>query len=117
MYDILLILLSWGERRLKKIENEEQDKLDFLGLNLEKVPKFIKESEVPSFNISRLNNDKDLKIYQFIPIDKIEILLTPTLRSDNVKIKYTEAMPLKFFLNPNGDEEEQLLFKSFSKLL
>ena len=49
------------EKRVKKIENEElQEKLDFLGLSLEKLPKFISDAEVPSFNISRMNNDKEI---------------------------------------------------------
>lgn len=103
---------------MKKIENEElQEKLDFLGLNLEKLPKFITDCEIPSFNTSRLNNDKDLKVYKFVPIDQIEILLTPTLRSDNIKQKYSESLPLKFFLNEDGDEEEVMLFKTFSKIV
>ncbi len=106
------------EKRVKKIENEElQEKLDFLGLSLEKLPKFISDAEVPSFNISRMNNDKDLKVYKFIPIDKIEILLTPALRSDPIKTKYEEAVPLKFFLNEDGDEEEMMFFKTFSKIV
>ncbi len=106
------------EKRVKKIENEElQEKLDFLGLSLEKLPKFISDAEVPNFNISRINNDKDLKVYQFIPIDKIEILLTPALRSDPIKTKYEEAVPLKFFLNEDGDEEEMMFFKTFSKIV
>ena len=106
------------ERSVKKIENEElQEKLDFLGLSLEKLPKFISDAEVPNFNVSRINNDKDLKVYKFIPIDKIEILLTPALRSDPIKTKYAEAVPLKFFLNEDGDEEEMMFFKTFSKIV
>lgn len=100
------------------IENDElKDKLDYLGLNLKKLPKFIKDSEKPSFSTSRLNNDKDLKIYRFVPIDQIEILLTPCLRSDDIKQKFAEAIPLRNFLHNDGDEEEVALFKTFAKIL
>jgi len=103
---------------LKRIEIDElQQNLDWLGLKISKLPKFIKDSTMPSFNISRLNNDKDLKVYKFVPIEDIEILLTPTLRSDDIKKKYSEAMPLKFFLNDDGDAEEIMLYKTFAKIV
>lgn len=103
---------------MKKVESGELlEKLDFLGLSLDKLPKFITDSNVPNFNVSRLNNDKDLKVYRFVPINQIEILLTPCLRSDNIQKKYAEAMPLKLFLNEDGDEEEMMLYKTFSKIV
>ena len=103
---------------MKKIEKDElQHNLSYLGLNLSRVPKFINEAEIPIFNTARINNDKDLNVYKFVPIDKIEILLTPSLRSDSLKQKYSEAVPLKFFLNSKGDSEELLLFETFSKIV
>ena len=119
-YDILknIIVRIWRGKDLNFFEDEElNEKLDFLGLNIKKVPKFLKDLITPSFNISGLSNDKDLKVYKFIPIDQIEILLTPCLRSDDIKKKYSEALPLKFFLNYNGDDEEVMMFKTFSKLV
>ena len=103
---------------MKRVINDElSENLEILGLNLEKIPKFIKDANIPSFNTSRINNDKDLKVYKFVPIDEIEILFTPCLRSDDIKEKYSEAVPLKFFLNMDGDEEEVALFKTFSKIV
>ena len=85
---------------MKAFEDEElKEKLDYLDLNLKRLPKFLKDATVPNFNISALSNDRDLRVYKFVPIDKIEILFTPYLRSDNIKKKYSEAVPLKFFLN------------------
>ncbi len=103
---------------MKKLQNDElQESLDFLGLDLDKVPKFIKDATIPSFNTSRLNNDKDLKVYKFVPISEIEILITPCLRSDDMHKKMAEALPLKCFLNIDGDEDEIAMFKTFSKIL
>ncbi len=103
---------------MKNAQNDElQENLEFLGLNLEKLPKFIKEATVPKFNPTRLNHDKDLKVYKWIPVNKLEILLTPCLRSDSIQKKYTQAVPLKFFLNRDGDEEEVALYKTFSKIV
>lgn len=103
---------------MEEVENDElHENLEFLGLDLKKLPKFVREATIPSFNPSRLNNDKDLKVYKFVPIDQIEILLTPCLRSDSIKKKYGEAMPLKFFLNGDGDPEEIMFYKTFSKIV
>lgn len=100
------------------IQNGElQENLEFLGLDLEKLPKFIVDATMPAFNTSRLNNDKDLKVYKFVPISEIEILITPCLRSDDIQKKYAEALPLKCFLNGDGDEEEVAFFKTFSKIV
>ena len=103
---------------MKKVINDElQENLEILGLNLDKLPKFLTEATMPVFHTSRTNNDKDLKVYKFVPIDQIEILLTPCLRSDEIKEKFAEAVPLKFFLNMDGDEQEVTLFKTFSKIV
>ena len=104
---------------MKKIENDDlMENLEFLGLDLNKIPKFLKEATLPIFNTSKLNdNNKELKVYKFVPIDKIEILLTPCLRNDDIKQKYDSAVPLKYFLENDGDEEEIALFKTFSKIV
>lgn len=103
---------------MKAFEDEElKEKLEYLDLNLKRLPKFLKDSTVPNFKISGLSNDKDLRVYKFVPIDKIEILFTPYLRSDSIKKKYSEAVPLKCFLNYDGDEEEIMMFKTFAKIL
>lgn len=103
---------------MKKIDNDElQEKLDFLKLDLEKIPKFIKEATTPSFSTNRVLNDKELKVYKFVPINQIEILFTPCLRSDELKKKYSECLPLKNFLNSDGDEEEVMYYKTFSKII
>ena len=103
---------------MKFVEDDElNEKLEFLNLNLKKLPKFLRDVDVPSFKTNGLSNDKDLKVYKFIPVDQIEILFTPCLRSDNIKKKYSEAVPLKFFLNGDGDEEEIMMFKTFAKIV
>ena len=90
-------------------QNEDfKAKLEFLDLDLKNVPDCLTEFNALNFNISRIYNDKDHKIYKFIPIDKIEILLTPCLREDSVKDKYNKAVPLyKFFEKPQTAEDEE----------
>lgn len=102
---------------VKLEDNELQEKFELLGLSLKKVPKFITDAIVPSFNVSRINNDKDLKVYKFVPISEIEILLTPTLRSEDIKKKISKAIPLKNYLNYDGDEEEIMQYRTLAKIV
>ena len=95
-------------------------KLEFLGLDLENIPEYLKDFSPLNFNTSRLNNDKDHRVYRFVPIDKIEILITPSLRSDDIKKKYSNAVPLGRFFNPEGDQDDieryATLLKIFNSL-
>ena len=98
-----------------------QDKLDYLKLDLEDLPESLRESHSLNFNISRLNNDKEHRVYKFIPIDKIDILFTPCLREDTVKNKYSKAVPLYNFLDidsnsEDAEDKELTLIKVLSRL-
>lgn len=91
----------------KKANNGDlTTKLGFLGLDLEDIPEYLRDFSPLNFNTSRLNNDKDHRVYRYVPIDKIEILITPCLRSDDIKKKYSEAVPLGKFFGTEGDEED-----------
>ena len=91
----------------KKANNGDlTTKLDFLGLDLEEIPDYLRDFSPLNFNTSRLNNDKEHRVYRYVPIDKIEILITPCLRSDDIKKKYSEAVPLGKFFGTEGDEED-----------
>lgn len=81
-------------------------KLKYLGLDMDKIPDSLLVNHALNFNYSRLNNDKDHKVFRFVPIEKIEILLTPTLRSDSVREKYSKAFPLIKYLEADSSTEE-----------
>lgn len=92
----------------KIIKDDLISKLNYLGLDLDNIPDCLKEYEPLNFNITRLNNDKDHRVFKYIPIDQIQILLTPSLRSDNIKQKYSNSLPLNEYIEPNGDTEENI---------
>ena len=104
----------------KYTEDDLLSKLKYLGINKEKIPEYLKDFSPISFNTTRLNNDKVHRVFQFVPIDKIQILLTPCLRGDDIKDKYSKAVPLGRFFNPAGNEEDierfATLLKIFTKL-
>lgn len=104
---------------MKKVNNNDdiQEKLDYINLDLSKPPKFIRNGTIPTFTTNGLNNDKESKVYKYIPINEIEILITPYLRSDDLKKKFSNAVHLNKCLNPNGNEEDKILYKYFAKTL
>ena len=102
---------------VEQIKRDLISKLDYLGLNLENINTALYDFNPLNFNVSRLNNDKDHKVFRFIPIDKIEILLTPSLRSDSVREKYSKAEPLRNYLVADGNEEALEKYTTFLKML
>lgn len=98
-------------------KSELKSKLQYLKLDLEKLPEVLTNFEPINFNVSRLNNDKDHRIFRFVPIDKIEILLTPALRTDPLREKYSKAMPLYKYLSEGETEEDLERFTTFLKMI
>ena len=95
----------------KIIKDDLLNKLKYLGLDLENIPDCLTYYEPLNFNISRSNNDKDHKVFKYVPIDKIDILLTPTLRSDSVKTKYTNSEPLISYIIPSSKDDKENIEK------
>ncbi len=104
--------------RKKKIEMDSklQEKLDYIGLDLNKLPKNLKEYTEISFRTIKGYDEKKYKQYKFINVNDIEILLSPTNRVDSIKEKYEQALPLAFYLD-NKSEENIVNHTKFLQLL
>ena len=92
--------------RKKKVEVDSkiQEKLDYIGLNLSKLPKSLKEYTKINFRTVKGYNEKKYKQYRVINVNDIEILLSPTNRMQSIKEKYENAMPLCFYLDSKSEE-------------
>lgn len=99
------------------MKNDLTSKLEYLGLDLNNIPDCLYDFSPLNFNVSRLNNDKDHNVFRFIPIDKIEILLTPCLRSDTVREKYSKSSPLGKYLVGEQSEEGLERYTTFLKMI
>ena len=89
-----------------------KEKLSILGLDLDNMPTFLTESKPIVFNPSRLNNDRELKVYKYVPISDIEVFCTTAYRDDNIREKYVNAMPFGEFIRlsqQDTDKSVQLL--------
>ena len=102
----------------KTAENNDtiKEKLEYLGLDLEKIPKNIKQSEPLEFRIPKFYDEEQYKQYRYVNIKDIEILLSPTNRMDEIEEKYKKASPLADYLD-NKSEENILKHTTFLKML
>ncbi len=98
-------------------KNDLDKKLNYLNLDLENIPDEIIDYSPLNFNVSRLSNDKDHRVFKFVPIDKIDILITPCLRTDSLRDKYSKAMPLFKYILPAENDDEIERYTSFLKML
>ncbi len=98
-----------------------KEKLDLIGLDFDNLPDFLCKVKPLSFNSSRLNNDKELKIYKYVSIRDIDIYCTPSHRDDTVKEKYNRAVPLGVYIRQSEDDSEKSaellrVFEKFSSI-
>lgn len=95
-----------------------KEKLNVLGLDLENLPTFLTETKPIIFNPSRLNNDKELKVYKYVSIKDIEIYCTTAYRDDSIKEKYRKSQPLGKFIKASEEDAEKSaeLLNMFDKI-
>lgn len=93
-----------------------EEKLEYIGLNLNKIPKFLKEFAPLDFRMSKLKEDNKHIVYKYIPINKIQILITPKNRLDDIEEKYAKAAPIMAYLEPKAQEDIERHAKFLSML-
>ena len=100
------------------VENNDtiKEKLEYLGLDLEKIPKSIKQYKPLEFRIPKFYDEEQYKQYRYVNIKDIEILLSPTNRMDEIEDKYKKASPLADYLDSKS-EENILKHTTFLKML
>lgn len=67
------------------------DKLKYIGLDLDNIPEFIKNFKELDYRPSKYNDEHLYKVYKYINVDDIQILLTPTNRLSYMGEKYRES--------------------------
>ncbi len=93
-----------------------EEKLEYLGLNLSKIPASIKKFEALEFRVPKFYDEKQYRQYRYIPIKDIQIMLSPTNRLDEIEQKYRQASPLIDYLD-NKKEENILKHTTFLNML
>ena len=103
-------------------KEEIKNNLEYLGLNLENPSEVLTKVSVLGFTISKLKDDRDLKVYKYIPIEEIEIL-TPHNKEEDLKKRYSDAKHISEYLKSDTEDVENYtrylefinLFQYFNK--
>lgn len=97
-------------------KNGIKEKLEYLGLDLDSIPKELKNYKPLEFRIPKFYEEKQYKQYRYVPVKNIQILLSPTNRLDDIEEKYKKARPLEEYLD-NKKEENILKHTTFLNML
>ena len=103
-------------RKKKEIIEGITDKLEYLGLNLDKIPENLKKFEPLEYRVSRFYDEKQYRQYRYIDIKDIQILISPTNRLTELDEKYKKARPLYEYLD-NKNEENIIKHTTFLNML
>ena len=103
-------------RRKKEVIDGISDKLEYLGLDLEKIPADLKKFEPLKYKIPRFYDEKKYRQYRYVDIKDIQILLSPTNRLEDLSEKYKKASPLYEYLDKDS-EKNFLKYTTFLNML
>ncbi len=95
---------------------EVKEKLEYIGLDLNNIPSFLKEFEGLDFRPARTYVEGAHKVYKYISVQDIEILLTPKNRLNTLQEKYHSASHIYSYIEPKT-EDDILKHVTFLKML
>lgn len=82
-----------------------KEKLEYLNLDLENIPEFLEKYTPLDFRVSNGVSDNEQIVYKHVPINKIQILITPTTKSEELRKKYSESLPISRYASMKNDED------------
>ena len=86
------------------MKNEELI-LEYIGLDLNKTPKALTIKDVIDIRNTEIKSEKNYKVYKFIPIKDINILVTNTHRLDEPAKKIETINVLPYYLDKKNTQE------------
>lgn len=85
--------------------NMLREKVDYIGFDLEKVPEFLKKFEPLNYRVPKVYDEITYKVYKYVNVKDIEILITPKDRLDELADRYRLASPLFTYMKPETNED------------
>ena len=80
-------------------------KVNYIGFELEEVPEFLKKFEPLNYRVPKVYEETTYKIYKYVKIKDIEIMITPKDRLDELSERYKLASPLFTYMKPETNED------------
>ena len=100
----------------KDTEKTIEKNMEYIGLNLDKLPTFLKQHESLNFRPSKSYDDTIYKVYKYVNIKEIEILISPSDRLMDLKERYSLSSPIVEYLDSNKEENIEK-FANFLKMI
>lgn len=88
---------------LKK-DDEIAKKIEYLGLNLSRISKNLKDYEDLKYKVPKFYDESQYKQYRYVKVKDIQIMLTPSNRLDDLEEKMQNASPLLDYLDNKKEE-------------
>lgn len=94
------------------------ENFEYLGLKDEYKEYILNKKTNIEFEINRIYSDKEQKVYKYINIDDIEIILTPHNKDDDLKEKINDGIYIQYFLENNDENLDSYKRKlEFNKIV
>lgn len=87
--------------------------LEYLNLDLKKVPDSINNNDDIDIKASEIRNEKNYKVYKYVPIKDINIVITKARRLDEPSKKIESMKDLSYYLSKKNEEEYKELLNIF----
>ena len=84
--------------------NEIISNLEYLNLDLNNIPQILLNKIESEMLPARNYEEKKFKVYKYVPISKIKILLTRANRLNTIQEKWKASAPLHSYLVPENEE-------------
>ena len=91
--------------RKEKIDLKN-DVLEYIGLDLENIPQKLLEAE--SIHFSDFSNSNVYKVYDYVSVHDLEILITPLDRTAEIRERYKTAKPLSAYLQADDRNSKEI---------
>lgn len=92
------------QKNTKEDSKELEEKLKYIGLNLEKIPKCFENNEKIKYRPLKTYEDNNYKVYKYVDIKEIEIYITPVDRLESLNEKLKTAMPISYYMKLYSEE-------------
>ena len=84
----------------------KNDVLEYIGLDLENIPQKLLEAEPIHF--SDFSNSNVYKVYDYVSVHDLEILITPLDRTAEIRERYKTAKPLSAYLQADDRKTKEI---------
>ena len=84
----------------------KNDVLEYIGLDLENIPQKLLEAEPIHF--SDFSNSNVYKVYDYVSVHDLEILITPLDRTAEIRERYKTAKPLSAYLQTDDRKSKEI---------